>query len=117
MLEISPTGSAVIWSKAFLTLLTIPAAITLAVRAMHKEMQEGLKKPKKEVSVGNFPKVSENLPTSRDWRHVAHDDRMRISTMSLPEVVSTYRISERTARNWKENAVEYAQSFVYGENK
>lgn len=117
MLEINQTGSAIVWSKAFLTLLTIPAAVTLAVRAMHKEVQEGLKKPKKEVS-GNLPKLSENLPPhSLDWRTLDHSDKMNVSTYSVRQVVETYGVSERTARNWKVQAEKYADEYVYSQQK
>jgi len=112
MLEINPT--AVVFSKALLTLLTIPAAVTLAVRTMHREIREGLKKPTKKKS-GNLPEISGNLPQYKDWRNVPHDDRMKIATMSPKEITSEYSVSARTARNWQNQAVEYAQEFVYGE--
>lgn len=117
LLEINQDGVALVVAKALLTLLTIPAAVTLAVRTMHQELKEGLKAPKKEVS-GNLPKVSEILPPhSLDWRNLNHSDRMKVSVCSVKEVVDEFSVSERTARNWKDQATKYAEKYVYSEKK
>lgn len=116
MLEVSPNGNAPIMAKAFLTLLTVPAAATLAVRVMHRDIRDGLKKPLKSHE-NKIPEISGNLPRSADWRTVPHQDRMKISTMTPKMISQGYAVSERTARNWKENALEYAQEFVYGEKE
>lgn len=118
LLEVNQDGMALVAAKALLTLLTIPAAATLAIRTMHQELKEGLKSPKKEIS-GNLPKVTDNFPPhSLDWRNLSHEAKLYASSHSVKEIIEEYEgVSERTARNWKDNAIKYANEYVYSEKK
>jgi hypothetical protein len=49
------------------------------------------------------PKVSESFAFT-DWRSVPQADREKIKSMTVKEIMATYKRSERTAQNWKENA-------------
>ena len=58
---------------------------------------------------GNLPETYRNLPESSggtDWRLLPEGDKRVIAGMSAREISKAYRISERTARNWKQYAEE-----------
>lgn len=72
-----------------------------------KLVRSGLSKP-----VENFPKVSANYS---DWRHVPHEERIKMSQMTAKEIRDTYGVEERTSYNWKEQAEEYAEENFYSD--
>lgn len=101
-----------VFVKLLLSLLSVPAAITLAVRAQNTEIVTEIKEKKE----GKLPrKVSEKLPNlpeklpnkfqPTDWRKLPQDDRILIRGMEIKDIVRTYSIPERTARNWKKAAL------------
>lgn len=114
LMDVNPEAD--VLAKLFLTLMTIPAAVTLAVRAMHKDILQKLRKPGKKTS-HDLPEISGNLPEPAftDWRLVPHEDRMKISSMSTKQVVEGYGVTERTARNWRKDALVYAHNYVYNQ--
>lgn len=91
MLEVSQTGTAVVLAKALLTLLTVPAAVTLAVRSMHREIREGLKKPARSIDVQSgvqFERLSVR-GSEKGWkRHSTKDllDRLYVDENLVPSV-------------------------------
>lgn len=50
----------------------------------------------------SFTKVSESFGV--DWRHVPQADRVKILSMTTEQIQADYRVSERTAQNWKNYA-------------
>lgn len=51
-----------------------------------------------------YTKLSETFGT--DWRRVSLEDRHKIAKMTTNEIQQEYRVSERTAQNWKKYAIE-----------
>jgi hypothetical protein len=50
-----------------------------------------------------------NLPETfrpADWRKLPADERAKVKAMTTAEISQTYRVSERTARNWKAEATK-----------
>lgn len=52
----------------------------------------------------SYTKVSETF--GRDWRNVPQIERQKIAAMSTREIQQAYRVSERTAQNWKNYSQE-----------
>lgn len=96
--------------KLLLCLLSVPAAITLAIRAQNTEITTEIREKKTIKISSNLPerkperiqKVSENLS---DWRKLPQEDKDLIKSMEVKEIISTYKTSERTARNWRKQAL------------
>ena len=108
--------SVVVVAQALLTLMTIPAAITISIRGVLKEIKDDLKKPR----TGGKKNLQQNSKSGEeysDWRTLPHDDRMKVSTLSVKQISASYGVPDRTARNWKENAIKHAEQYVYGENE
>lgn len=53
-------------------------------------------------SFRNFPETQET--NGLHWRTLPQEDKMKIITMSVPEIMNQYGLIERTARNWLNNA-------------
>lgn len=93
-------------TKLLLCLLSVPAAITLAIRAQNTEIvmeikeRKAVKLPVKRLE--KLPKVSIKVT---DWRKLPQEDRDIIKEMEVRDIISTYKTSERTARNWKNAAL------------
>lgn len=54
----------------------------------------------------NVQKVSESVeifPTrySVDWRKLPHEDKNIVANLTIPEIMTKYRVSEKTAYNWR----------------
>lgn len=120
-------------AKALLSMLSIVAAVTLALRAQHarrleaKRMEKEIRREerkearllKQELKLaeaqGKLPKVSgkvseipDALPVTfgkwETWRRVPREEQLKIVRMNAGQVVETYGVSERTAYNWLEYA-------------
>lgn len=92
--------------KLLLCLLSVPAAITLAIRAQNTEIVTEIQERKssnlpRKVTEEKPGKLPERKDKVSDWRKLNSDDRALITEMSVGEIQETYRASERTARNWK----------------
>jgi protein-S-isoprenylcysteine O-methyltransferase Ste14 len=86
-------------ARALLSLLAVPASITLAVRTLHTE---AINDQKQKVT-GKKGKEQESSRKVTDWRKLPAEDRELIKKMNTPEIVKQYAVSERTARNWRKN--------------
>jgi len=117
---------AVIVVRALLTLMSIPAALVLAVRTQHQEVlndgeeQKRVRAFKKQYGdrwfevmygakpeSGNFPKLSETFNSS--WRtarkSMSEEDVQFIATAPVADIMTKFGIRvERTAYNWQEYA-------------
>ncbi len=120
-------------AKALLSLLSVVAAVTLALRSQHArrveernlELEERRAERKEELEFKRqlklkgleekLPKVSEkdsersaSFGKYRDWRHVPEDDRLKIFQMrsDVRLVMAEYGVSKRTGYNWIGNAEE-----------
>lgn len=118
MIEIVRFGySPVVLAQGLLTLMTVPASVTLSIRAVFKEKKESIRQSnlQKRQHAGN----SGTMAISReDWRSVSHEDRMKIAVMTPKEIAASYGIPSRTAYNWLEKAKEHAENYIYSqENK
>jgi len=102
--------------KILLSLLSVPAAITLAIRAQNTEIAQEVtgkktgNKPERSAATsekvaGKLPEVAEDVTGQvADWRKLPHEDRALIGGMSTGEIMELYQIPERTARNWRAKA-------------
>ncbi len=94
--------------KLLLCLLSVPAAITLAIRAQNTEIVTEIQERKAEKVYRKIqPERTENLPKvseSKDWRKLPDEDKSLVADMPVKQIQSIYNLSERTARNWKANA-------------
>ncbi len=151
-------GAPAWFAKALLSLLSVPAAVTIALRTQNaqatdeeKNMEylrlenqrksEELEYERKvaaeereymrrvdaeerarrhEIRVeklahsdpkvsGNFPKgiqVTESFEKYSDWRQIPQQERERIALMSTKEVMAMFGTSERTATNWRKEALK-----------
>lgn len=100
-------------ARGLLSMLTIPAAITLSIRTQHNAILSDMAKVKSSKLTGNFPELTGKLPESsnnaaetyrQDYRKLPDEDRQIVASMSIDQIVGKYRVSERTARNWKRNS-------------
>jgi len=93
-----------ILARALLSLLAVPAAVTLAIRAQHTDLiaESSGKLPVRKESSGQ----KENLPESfrGDFRSLPEEDRALIASMTTAQIVQKYSVSDRTARNWRAKA-------------
>lgn len=91
--------------RALLSLLAVPAAVTLAIRAMHMDLLAEKPAGKKEENSGKKSESSgkaENTKSFRQsFRDLPEEDRALIANMKTADIAQRYNISERTARNWK----------------
>jgi hypothetical protein len=106
---------AVISVRALFTLQTIPAALIVVARAGHKnllsdiekERAENARKVAEEVTAG-----AESLPVTypSDWRKlrvIITDEQVKsIASGNSKDIAFFYKVSERTARNWRTYAQE-----------
>lgn len=122
-----------VWiAKALLSLLSVPAVVTLALRSQHarrvnererlrkeaRDERREAREAKLKLAEGSDQaqkvsvKVSENEPVHPDtfgkWKHwtkVPRDERMKIAGMTdVRQVMDTYGVSERTGYNWMRDA-------------
>ena len=110
-------------AKALLSMLSILAAITLAIRAGHARRLAAIKQEREERRVargkiptsagnfpggpGNFPQQAGNLPGNFhrvDWRKLPKDERLAIAQMTPKDVQTRYGVSPKTSRNWVSRA-------------
>lgn len=113
--------------RGLLTLMSVPAAVVLGLRAQHhrrvadrdRERRERRdeRRERQAARYGEMPQVaasrreSPRVATSRrespktpDWRALGVEDRERIAAMSSSEVMAEWPVSARTAREWREKA-------------
>lgn len=104
-----------ILARALLSLLSVPAAVTMAIRAQHTELLREIQGKKggkigerktKEKAKENFP-AKENLS---DWRTLPEEDKRLIVAMTTPEIRKAYQVSYRTAQNWRKWAEKDGKS-------
>lgn len=97
-----------VFVKLLLCLLSVPAAITLAIRAQNTDIVTEIQERKttkvsRQVSEGKTEKFQKDSEVS-DWRKLPKEDREIIASMEVKQIMTTYNTSERTARNWHKNA-------------
>ncbi len=103
--------------RAMLTLMTIPAALLLAVRTQHNALIVDLDRAREDRKKGNLPKVSDiSERTAADWRRVrptlSIEDVAFTATAPIELIIKRfpqYKLEDRTARNWKKYAIEEAE--------
>lgn len=106
-----------ITARALLSLLAVPAAVTMAIRTQHTELLRQIQGGKMS---GNLPvtssgkkrketerNLSGDFPATSDWRRLPDEDRELVRSMSAQEIAQKYRVSERTGRTWKANALNH----------
>lgn len=110
-------GWAVIAVRALFTLQTIPAALIVVARAGHRSLLSEMAKEKAENDRKLSEEVSapaENIPVTfpSDWRKtrimLTIEQVKAISKSNSKDIAFLYKISERTARNWRKYAQEEA---------
>jgi hypothetical protein len=108
---------AVIAVRALFTLQTIPAALIVVARAGHRSLLSDMAKEKAESDrklAEELSSPAENIPVTfpSDWRKtrvmLTVEQVKAISTSNSKDIAFLYKISERTARNWR----KYAQDEV-----
>jgi hypothetical protein len=108
---------AVIAVRALFTLQTIPAALIVVARAGHRSLLSDLAKEKAESDrkvAEELTTAAENIPVTfpSDWRKtrimLTIEQVKAISTSNSKDIAFLYKVSERTARNWR----TYAQKEV-----
>lgn len=98
-------------ARALLTLLSIPAAMILAVRTQHKEMLDTIQREREKKRQERKERVV-TVPIQRDNRgHMQNrffadvhsgklDEKLNGQPLAAPAVASIYAVSERTAYRW-----------------
>ncbi len=84
------------------------AETDLQVRSMDAERKLVNSQTRNAKVSGKLPETFQNKGGT-DWRLVPAGDKAKIAGMSTREISDAYRVSERTARNWKQYAEEDAQ--------
>lgn len=95
-------------AKALLSLLSVIAAVILALRAQHSRRLLSIEQDRQEKKdarqlAAQDKQPSGKLPAVSDWRKLGEAERLEVKTMSAVEIASRYNVSERTARNWRKN--------------
>jgi hypothetical protein len=95
-----------ILAKALLSLLAVPAAVTMAVRALHTETQSGTSTGKMPEQNGIKRNIAERPESSEKfrWSDIPEEDRAIIATMTTGQIVSAYGVGDRAARNWRQKS-------------
>lgn len=97
-----------IMSRGLLTLLSIPAALILAVRTGHRELLMQIERDKEErrskLQLRSKQVSSYSDNGRKDYRHLSHKEKMQVFELSTKEVMQAFGVSERTAQNWRRNA-------------
>jgi len=118
------SGIAEIIVRALLTLMSIPAALIMAVRTQHQEvLNDGADSKRERAFKKHYGenwfemmygkpaelqelKVSESF--NKSWRSarktLTAEDVLFIQTRPIPEIMEKYNLIERTAYNWQEYA-------------
>lgn len=66
---------------------------------------------------GNFPQATGNFPvTWARWQDVPPEHRQRMAKMTTSEIMVTYNKKEKTARNWKNDAIAEYGNGTNGHN-
>lgn len=111
-------------AQALLSLLSVVAAVTLAIRANHsrrladiREQREARRqerlerkepgKMRKVAAVkqpGNLPEDTGHAAQNIDWRTLPLEDRETVANLTTAQIAERYGVSDRTARNWRANA-------------
>lgn len=73
------------------------------------------RKKVRESLVQDSQKIQKVAQSTKDWRHLSHDEKIRIAQLTPKQVETGFQVERRTSYNWVDKAQEYAQSFVYGE--
>lgn len=109
------------FAPAIFPFLAAVGAVNIAVKNGQQRREE-LKKEQKqerksivskpEGKPKRKPENTGNLPLTQvtDWRTLPLNDREKVADMETSEVVSEYGVSERTARNWRQNARQLVSS-------
>ena len=102
LLELPTDNYIPLIARALLTLLSIPAGVTVAIRTQHTELL-------KEIASGKIEKVAGKLPEiavikRQDWRNLPNEDRQLVAGMKAVDIMRKYGIPERTASNWRKAA-------------
>lgn len=104
---------AVIAVRALFTLQTIPAALIVVARAGHKSLIAEIAKEREESSrkvAADVSASTENLPATypADWRKlramITEEQVRGIASGNSKDIAFFYKVSERTARNWRKYA-------------
>lgn len=98
-----------IFARALVTLLSVPAVTVLAVRSMHQDILNRIEEVSEKRKKKHKTKQAA-MQVATDWRKLPHDHKVQINYMDTSEIVYTYEVSERTARNWKDNAENYVRN-------
>jgi archaellum biogenesis protein FlaJ (TadC family) len=80
-----------------LTTLSIPAAVTIAVRTQHSETKREIKSRYSKKGETRPKKKAESFP--KDFRYLSQSQKDQVKSMNLQEIMSL-GVQERTARNW-----------------
>jgi hypothetical protein len=98
-------------AKALLSLLSVVAAVVLALRAQHARRLTDIdrrkieRKEARSESLGKLPKVSESFGKEFDWRRLTQREQENCRYMTAAEIKIAFPgISERTALNWHHKA-------------
>ena len=99
-------------AKGLLSSLSVVAAVVLALRAQHTRRLTSIEYEKQErrelrndrKQAGNLPESSGKMPRGNDWRNLPSEERATIPLLSTGQIASRYKVSERTARNWRARA-------------
>jgi hypothetical protein len=91
-------------ARGVLSLLSIPAAVTLAIRAQHTELLTGIlpATERKQTEKAEATEVGEKVPAR--FRDLPEEDRKIIAGMTAAEIARQYAVSERTGRTWRKVA-------------
>ena len=100
-------------AESLLTSLSIPGAITLALRSNHERMlqehekeraerkaERSGKKTARSVQVTASPAATYTV-SKPDWRKLPQEERELVARLTVPELQERYGLNERSAYNWK----------------
>lgn len=92
-------------AKALLSLLSVVAAVILALRAQHARRIEAAavaRAERKELRrYGYRPDSDRTVTGQNDWRELPIEDRAIIKGMTTSDIVEKYGCSDRVARRWR----------------
>jgi len=84
---------------------TRDAQTKIAVMEAERKLTNAQTRNAKAGANESYTKPSETYRKT-DWRNVPEEDRAHIAKMRTNEIMVFYHVSERTAQNWRKNAIE-----------
>jgi len=103
---LDPAGTTEKLAKGVLALLSVSAAFVISLRAAQSKRAADWKQEKQERKLTQLAPHNTQLAPRPDWRLLTDEQRQKITGLSVAEIMTTFRVKERTAQYYHARAKE-----------